>query len=333
MKTSLRLLFAFFLITHLQVFAQTASPRAYVNEALDIMKSRSVNKSKVDWEKVYASALAKTDTATSIRNTYPIIAAALKQLKDHHSGFYPPEMIEAYKKGYRALGMEFPAPEFKMLDNKYAYIQIPPFGVINLDEQREYAASIQAAIKQLDKQKPKGWIIDLRENGGGMSKPMTAGLGPFVENEKSAGWRDADGQDTYWIYRNGQVYQNDELVFDLNSQPYKLKSGKKPVSVLVSKKTASSGEVLATSFVGRKNTKLIGTHTQGLTSSNSEHELSDGAYLVLTEGNYINRYSKEYDTPGVGIAPDIVLENLSEDAAANEALYLNRAKEYIDKRK
>ena len=332
MRKPLLILFALISTSFFQVFAQ-ADPKTYVTEALDIMKARSVNKNKVDWESLYASALAKTDTASNIRSTYPIIADALKQLQDHHSGFYPPEMIEAYKQGYRALGMKFPTPEFKMLDNKYAYIQIPSFAVINLDEQREYAASIQSAIRQLDKQKPKGWILDLRQNDGGMSIPMSAGIGPFVEREKCVGWRDADGNNTYWIYEKGQVFQNSKLAFAMGTTPYKLKSKKKPVSVLIGNKTSSAGEVIATAFVGRLNTKLIGTNTQGLTSSNSEHELSDGAYLVLTEGNYIDRNSKAYDKPGEGIAPDIRLENLPKDKSEKDRLYMEKAKAFIDKGK
>ncbi|GHA79100.1 S41 family peptidase [Pontibacter akesuensis] len=331
MKKSFLLLLTFFSTAFYQLYAQSDSLTAYVTEALAIMKANSVNKKTVDWESVYAGALEKTASARTIRDTYPIISAALAQLKDRHSGFYPPEDIEAYKQGYRAMGMEFPSPQFRMIDNKYAYLQIPAFAAINLEEQREYAASIQAAIKHLDKQKPEGWIIDLRQNDGGMSSPMTAGIGPFVEKDKSVGWLDADGKSTYWIYKKGKVFEDDKLVFDMKAKPYKVKSRRKPVAVLIGKNTSSSGEVVTTSFVGRPNTKLIGTNTQGLTSANNEHELSDGAYLVVTEGNYIDRNNKEYAKIGEGIAPDIRLENLTKDAAENERLYLEAAKEFISK--
>lgn len=331
MKRSLLLFFTLISTSYFPCFAQTDSLRTYVTEALDIMKARSVNKGRVDWESLYASTLARADTVKNIRGTYPIISDALGQLKDHHSGLYPPEMIEAYKKGYRALGLEFPTPNFKMVQGKYAYIQIPPFGLINHEEQREYAVSIQQAINQLDKQNPRGWIIDLRNNDGGMSRPMSAGIGPFVERDKGVGWRDADGNDSYWIYRKGKIFENEKLAFDIGIQPYKIKNIKKPVSVLISKKTASSGELIAMAFVGRRNTKLIGTNTNGLTSSNSEHELSDGAYLVLTESNYIDRNRKEYNKPGEGVSPDTWLENLTMDQSQNDKLYIEKAIEFIDK--
>lgn len=333
MKKSLLLLIALLSTAFYQSYAQTDSLRAYVTEALDIMKARSINKNKVDWESLYTSTLEKAGTAHSIRETYPIIAEALEQLQDKHSKFFPPEVVEAYKQGYRALGMKFPTPKFKMIDNKYAYLQIPAFGVINIEEQREYAASIQKAIKQLDEQKPKGWIIDLRANDGGMSAPMSAGVGPFVENEKCAGWKDAEGKNSYWIYKKGKLYTNEKLVFDMKVEPYKIKSSRKPVAVLIGSETASSGEIIATTFVGRRNTMLIGTNTNGLTSSNNEHELSDGAYLVLTEGNYIDRNNKEYDKPGEGITPDIRLESLTQDKSENDKRYIEKAKEYISKDK
>ncbi|MFD2515230.1 S41 family peptidase [Pontibacter locisalis] len=332
MKRPLLLLLLIF-TTHSQIFAQADSLRTYVTEALDIMKARSVNKNKVDWDNLYLKSLAKTDTASSTESTYPIILDALKQLKDNHSGFYPPELIEAYKLGYRAMGMEFPTPEYKMLEGKYAYILIPPFAAINLEEQREYSASIQAAITQLDKQNPEGWIIDLRSNDGGMSSPMLAGIGPFIEKEKAVGWKDADGKNGYWIYKKGKVYENDDLVFDMKIQPYKIKNKRKPMAVLVGKNTSSAGEVLSAAFVGRRNTKLIGTNTAGLTSNNNEHELSDGAYLVLTEGNYIDRNNKEYNKIGEGIAPDIRLENLIEKKPENNStIYIEKAKEFLNLR-
>ncbi|AKD04832.1 S41 family peptidase [Pontibacter korlensis] len=275
--------------------------------------------------------MIKAGSAHNIRGIYPIIADALDQLKDYHSGFYLPEEIEAYKQGYRAMGMIFPTPKFKIIDNKYAYIQLPAFGVIKVEEQREYATSIQEAIKQLGEQKPKGWIIDLRANDGGMFQPMSEGIGPFVEKDKCIGWKDADGKITYWIYKKGRVYENDRLVFDMAVKPNRIKSRRKPVAVLVSRKTAISGEIIATTFIGRRNTMLIGTNTQGVTSANSEHELSDGAYLVLTEGNYIDRNNMEYATPGEGIAPDIRLENLSKDESENDKLYIEKAIKFIDK--
>lgn len=331
MKKSLVLLLLLIFNTNSQIFAQADSLRIYVTQALDIMKDRSVNKNKVDWENLYSNSLASTDTASSIRDTYSIIFDALKQLKDKHSNFYPPEAIEAYKLGYRAMGMEFPTPEFEMLEGKYAYIRIPAFAAINLEEQREYSASIQAALKQMDKQNPKGWIIDLRQNDGGMSSPMLAGIGPFIENEKAVGWKDPEGKNGYWIYRKGKVFENDDIVFDMKRKPIKIKNQKKPMAVLVGRNTASSGEIIAAAFVGRPNTKLIGTNTTGLTSANTEHELSNGAYLVLAEGNYIDRNKKEYGVIGEGIAPDVRLENLTEKKPKdNNTIYLEKAKEVVN---
>ncbi|WP_205504006.1 S41 family peptidase [Rufibacter psychrotolerans] len=329
MKKPLLVIAALFFSHLSESYAQTDSLKAYVTEALNLMKERSVNKKKVDWESLYASALAKTDTARSLRGTYPIIEEALGQLQDKHSKFFPPEVIAAYNKGYRALGMPFPKPEARMIEGKYAYISVPAFYVNHLEEQREYATSIQAALQQLDAQKPQGWIIDLRRNDGGMSNPMLAGIGSFIENEKSAGWKNADGKATFWVYRKGKVYEGGNLVFDLASKPYVVKSRKKPVSVLVSRNSASAAEVVAMAFVGRKNTRLIGTNTNGLTSANDAHKLSDGAYLVLTEGNYIDRTQKEYAKVGEGIAADIPVGKLSKDKEENDRVYLQKAVEYL----
>jgi carboxyl-terminal processing protease len=324
---------AFLFATAQLSFAQTTpdSVKTYVVQALDIMKNHSLNKQKVDWEKLYATTLEGAKDAKTIRDTYPAINKALENLKDGHSRLYEPEVIKAYKEmgAVAASGQKLPMPTGTIVDGKYALITIPGFSAITNEDQLAFVDSIQHVIRKLDAQNPKGWIIDLRQNQGGNLEPTIAGLMPILGEGKSIGWADGDNKIKYANYKNGMIIGLTDSVEHFIKAPYTLKKQGQPVAVLVSGKTSSSGEMTVICFRGRKHTKIIGTPTQGLTTSNAPRELSDGAWLNLTDSRAADRNGKVY---GSKLIPDIEL-TITENASANSYLYLSAAIKHIEKPK
>lgn len=332
MKKSLLLIAFLFAATQVS-FAQTLpdSIKTYVVEALDIMKHNSINKHNVDWEQVYAQTFEKAKDAKTLRETYPAINQALLSLRDGHSKLYPAEVIKAYKEmgAVEASGQKLPMPTGTIVDGEYALITIPGFAAITNDDQLAFVDSIQHVIRKLDAQNPKGWIIDLRLNQGGNLEPTVAGLMPILEAEKSIGWANGNNEITYANYKNGMIIGITDSLQHFIKAPYTVKKPNLPVAVLVSGKTSSSGEMTAICFKGRKHTKIIGTPTLGLTTSNSPRELSDGAWLNLTDSKSADRNGTVY---GGKLLPDVELK-LTDNAFANSYLYLNAAIKHIDKPK
>lgn len=309
--------------------AQKDSIEIYVTKALNIMKSKSVNKSKVNWEALYRNTLNEAAKVKTIKETYPVLEKALVSLNDAHSKFYPEEVVRAYTLGYKATGQEFPVIESKFLNNRYAYISLPDIGSFNKDDWNLYINTFYAKVNELQKQNPKGWILDLRDNYGGMLYPMYAAVAPFLDHKNVVGTKDAEGTVEYFNYKNGKFYEGPTAtqIFQLKEkQPKQIKVS---VAVLVNKVTGSSGEFITAAFVAQHNIKLIGVNTQGLTSGNQEYKLSDGSFLVLTTGNMVDRTGKEYDKIGEGISPDIRIEK-SEDKTRIDEAYLSKAFIYID---
>jgi len=76
------------------------------------------------------------------------------------------------------------------------------------------------------------------------------------------------------------------------------------VAVLTGRMTFSSGEAIAVAFRGRPDTRSFGLETGGLTTSNDEFLLSDGAWLLLTVSRFADRTGKVYSGP---IVPDEVV--------------------------
>ena len=312
-------------------FAQADSIKNYLMDALKIMQTKSVNKAKIDWNAVQRKALSGVIKAKNIRDTYPIIKEALNALNDSHSNFYEPEKVRAYTLGYRATGQSFPVIKSEMKANKYAYINLPDIGSFNNDDWNEYLNEFYRQVNLLHQQTPKGWIIDLRENFGGMLYPMYAAVAPFLDEANVVGIKDAEGKIEYFNYKNYKFYEGkkaSKYFIITEKQPKKIK---RPVAILVSKKTGSSAEFITAAFVGQKRAVIIGENTQGLTSGNQEYKLADGAFIALSIGNTINREGKEYAKVGEGIVPNIMIKKSLDKNETNQS-YLSAAYRYIDQK-
>ncbi|MGN7987428.1 S41 family peptidase [Pedobacter sp. 22226] len=286
--------------------AQSVSaPRAYLNSALALMKSNSIRKNELNWTSIYEFAYKQSEKCTTIAELYPVIDSTLTMLNDQHSSFYAPEKVAGLFKGYRANEEELPMVSAKTLKNGYGYLKVPHFYFANNEEWEEFVTDAYNKLKKLDVLKPKGWIIDLRDNDGGMLVPILGAIAPFIEGSKAIGIKDADGIIKHYYYSANAVKYGDSVVYQFKTPLIKLGSKTKPVVVLINKHTGSSGEFAAAAFIGRPDTKLMGSETNGLTSSNTEFKLADGAYLVITNGTLIDRNNYEYKEVGAGIKPSI----------------------------
>jgi C-terminal processing protease CtpA/Prc len=133
--------------------------------------------------------------------------------------------------------------------------------------------------------------------------PMLAGVGPLTGEGVLGSFLAADGTRTPWMYENGEVKAGNEVLLKLPN-PYKVKNQQAPVAILVSERTASSGEAILVSFIGRPNTRIFGVPTAGLSTANQNITLVDGAQLILTTAVFADRRGKLY---GKQIVPDVDL--------------------------
>ncbi|WP_316795784.1 S41 family peptidase [Pedobacter agri] len=217
-----------------------------------------------------------------------------------------------------------------MKENKYAYINLPDIGSFNNDDWNEYVNEFYRQVNLLQKQKPKGWILDIRENFGGMLYPMFAAVAPFLDVANVVGIKDAEGEIDYFNYKNNKFYEGKQATQNFITKEKKPKRINSPVAVLIKKKTGSSAEFITAAFVGQKNATLIGENTQGLTSGNQEYRLDDGAFIALTVGNIVNRSGTEYANIGQGISPNVIIKK-SKEKNETALAYLSAAYQYIDR--
>ena len=275
---------------------------AYLEEALDIMQNKGINRLQLDWEAVRAEAFRRAQHAQTPADTYSAIRYALREAGGQHSSFRTPDSAAQVQ---QATVSDSPAPRGKLLLGKFGFIAIEGFESVMPEEQAKYATTVQQLIRDLDAQDPCGWIIDLREDTGGSTWPMLAGLGPILGEGKAGAFVDPDGYEEDWSYQDGQALLGDEVVVKVNGPAYELKAASPPVAVLTGAYTASAGEAIVVAFRGRPHTRSFGLYTFGNSTANEVFLLSDGAWIALTTAVYADRTGQTY---GDRIYPDELVD-------------------------
>lgn len=217
-------------------------------------------------------------------------------------------------------------PMSKLIDKRYGYLRIPGF-VGNADASKRFAGEIQDAIRDMDRPGLRGWIVDLRIDTGGNMWPMITGLGALIGDGKIGSFVSAKGADD-WYYRDGEAGIGENGIVKIVS--YKLKKPDLPIVVLIDRRTASSGEATAISFIGKRNVVVMGGESAGLSTANAFKPLSDGAIINLCVAADMDRTGKRYDAK---ISPDVEVKTDWSRFGAGDDPVIVAAANSIDERR
>ncbi|MBD0267738.1 MAG: PDZ domain-containing protein [Cyanobacteria bacterium Co-bin8] len=161
-------------------------------------------------------------------------------------------------------------------------------GYLRLSQFNANASSeLSAAIKRLEKDGADAYILDLRNNPGGL---LQAGI------EIARLWLD-EGTIVYTVSRQGILDSFEAHGPALTEDP---------LVVLVNEGTASASEILAGALQDNGRAQLVGTVTFGKGLIQSLFDLSDGAGLAVTVAKY--ETPDHHDINRLGITPDQVVE-------------------------
>jgi len=175
-------------------------------------------------------------------------------------------------------------PVYAKLDNRSAEF---PIGYLRLNQFSANATKeIAHAISQLNTQGVKAYILDLRNNPGGL---LQAGI------EIARLWLD-EATIVYTVNRQGTLES-----FESNSASLT----KAPLVVLVNQGTASASEILAGALQDNNRAILVGEKTFGKGLIQSLFELPDGAGLAVTVAKY--ETPNHRDINKLGILPDVTV--------------------------
>ena len=176
------------------------------------------------------------------------------------------------------------------LDGGYAYTRITAFSETTASD---FATGIARLRRELDA-KPRGVIIDLRNNPGGVLESAVEVADQLLEDGVIV---TADGR-------------TPSARFTMQATPGDLLPGV-PVVVLVNGSTASAAEILAGALQDHHRAVLLGRRTFGKGSVQTVMPLSAGRAIKLTTSRYHTPSGRSIQ--GRGIEPDHVFEHI--DAA------------------
>jgi len=169
----------------------------------------------------------------------------------------------------------------KLLPNGIGYIAVGVFGEPTAEE-------FGVALKHLQRQNARAYIIDLRNNGGGYVNAAVAIADHFIHS----------GPIVSVAERSGTTRFNADANADETH----------PVAVLVNHYSASASEITAGALQDAGVATLVGSRTYGKGVVQQLTYNADGSAMKVTTARYLTPRNRLID--GIGLAPDVnVIEN------------------------
>jgi carboxyl-terminal processing protease len=170
-----------------------------------------------------------------------------------------------------------PSVTSKMLPGNIGYVDLSVFG-------QSTAAELTTALKRLDSQGAKAYVLDLRSNGGGYLNAAIDVSSKFIASGPIVSVQSRAGVDTEYDADNTAI-------------------APRPLAVLVNRYTASASEITAGAIQDSGVGTLVGEKTFGKGVVQSIFPLPDKSAVKITTARYFT--PKGRDINSVGIEPEI----------------------------
>jgi carboxyl-terminal processing protease len=165
----------------------------------------------------------------------------------------------------------------RVLDDNVGYVRLLVFGSTTGEE-------LTRALDDFQKAGVKGYVLDLRYNGGGYLNAAVDVASKFI----------ADGPIV-------SIDGRQKPFTTINAESTAVES--RPLAVLVNGYTASASEITAGAVQDDGAGVLIGTKTYGKGEVQTIYPLPDGSAIKITTARYLTPSGKDINT--IGIKPDI----------------------------
>jgi len=282
---------------------------AYLDQAIALLREHHINSPAADWDRIAAHARGAIRRTSTPDGAYDAIRGILRELGEEHSFLMPAGRGSGPRLPPHTLEM----PAYTAL-GRIGFVRVPGF-IGSPEEAALYTGVLREILARLDRKGVCGWIIDLRDNRGGNMWPMLNGLDPLLGKGPFGSFRYPAGNQNYWRRLGGTISAEPN---EGDGPPaFTLRGAAFPVAVLLSARTASSGEITAAALIGRANVRTFGEPTSGFTTANGAFPLPDGAQLVITTAHIRDRTGLEYKGP---IRPDEQVRPEAAPAAAQRWL-------------
>ena len=258
---------------------EATSKRDNIAEILSLLQQHLYNAQTLNWSDIEREAYATLGSTPTEESERKAIKSILIATKTNHT-FY--RYSDSKKVIFHSeLSCRYEQSDEPDINADVGYLVIDRFSSGSRADAEDYIAQIAEQLMALDSQELKGWVIDLRRNSGGNMWPMLAALSPLFGNKRLGYFISPDGSKIQWgTYNNFSVLDN-RYQYRFPSQ-YSVRNANIPIAVLVSSKTASSGEAVLIATRAFENVRTFGEASCGQSTSNKRYKLSNGDSLLVT---------------------------------------------------
>jgi carboxyl-terminal processing protease len=195
--------------------------------------------------------------------------------------------------------IEVPDFESELQDGKYGVLKLYEFN-------QGVGDKVRQAVKDLQAKGAQGFILDLRNDPGGLVSEAVAVASVFIPNGTIVSYQTKGSKKVDMTAQGGA--QTD-----------------KPLVVLVNGGSASASEIVTGAIKDRKRGTIVGSKTYGKGSVQKVYDLTAGSGVKLTISLYYLPNGETID--GKGIIPDIIVTDKDPNKA--DALQNEKAKQVL----
>jgi carboxyl-terminal processing protease len=182
---------------------------------------------------------------------------------------------------------------WKKLPDDIGYIKLRSFQKTTADE-------LADALQDLEEQRVRALVLDLRNNPGGLLEQAITVSDEFLEPGKLI------------VYTKGRLAGQNMKGFSKSERAYVTQF----MVILINEGSASASEIVAGALQDLGRATVMGMQSFGKGSVQTIIPLSDGSGLRLTTAKYFTPKGREIQ--GKGIAPDVVVEEPKTSQAEDE---------------
>jgi carboxyl-terminal processing protease len=304
----------------------TDNPEQLVNTFVDVVSEGALKSDGVDWQAARRAALAELPKKAREQDVYRAYRTVLYALGDNHT-------VHIQRAHFAQLSAAKPD---NSASTEFVKTSVEPGGITRIDVReytsvnpKRFVADGLNALAMVEAALPPstcGIIVDLSANTGGNMYPMFVALMPLL----------GIGTLMQHVDRHGKAFK---FSWALDDEPSKTwlgdgatllkeraekasawnEAAKRPIAVIQSRLTGSSGEATLIAMRGRSHVKTFGSPSAGYATSNKVIPLADGSALALTVARMADRNGRVYDAQ---VSPDVDLSasNVSANQAAMQYL-------------
>lgn len=178
--------------------------------------------------------------------------------------------------------------KYEIIDKHYGYIRISSF-------QNKTGKNLKEALSKLksnSKNNIKGYVLDMRNNPGGVLGAAVDVSDAFIKGKKKI------------VYTKGK---KEDAMYEFISNNIDLAEGK-PIVVLINGGSASASEIVAGALQDHKRAIIMGTQSFGKGSVQTILPITSKTAVKLTTALYFTPEGRSIQAKG--ITPDIIVKNL-----------------------